>query len=76
MNDIIVLKKPKSKALTNAERSQRARDKKKNNKLVTLNTTLNVMASTQYNQLIESGHDINEIIAYAHNQAPLKEYPL
>lgn len=55
------------KALTNAERSKRAREKKKANKLVTINQTLTKHGSVLYNDLINNGHDINSILSIAHN---------
>lgn len=54
-------------ALTNAERSKRARDKKKANHLVTLNTTLNLHVSALYTSLLANGYDLSSIIELAHN---------
>jgi len=61
------------KALSNAERSKRARDKKKANKLVTVNSTLSDHASKLYNEMIESGYDLTEIIIFAHIQSLLSK---
>jgi hypothetical protein len=57
------------KALTSAERSKRARDKKAANKLVTVNTTLSKLESELYNELISGGFDLNSIVdmAYKHS---------
>ncbi len=57
------------KALTSAERSKRARDKKAANKLVTINTTLSKLESELYNELISGGFDLNSIVdmAYKHS---------
>jgi hypothetical protein len=64
--------RPKSSnSLSGAERAKRARDKKKANKLTTVNTTLTMHASMLYKQMIDSGYDLNSIIEMAHNQAPL-----
>jgi hypothetical protein len=73
LNDIPKkLGRPKSEnALSGAQRAKRARDKKKANKLVTINTSLSMHASNLYNQMIESGYDLNSIIEMAHNQVPL-----
>lgn len=66
--------RPKSEnALSGAERSKRARDKKKANKLVTVNSTLSEHASKLYNEMIESGYDLTEIIILAHNQSLLSK---
>lgn len=55
------------KALTNAERSKRARDKKKSNHLVTVNTTFNLHVSALYTSLLANGYDLSSIIELAHN---------
>lgn len=55
------------KALTSAERSKRARDKKKANKLVTINQTLNAHSSALYKHLLSNGHDMNSILVIARN---------
>ena len=66
------LGRPKSSnALSGAERAKRARDKKKRDNLVTVNVSLNLKSSVLYNQMIDSGYDLNTIIEMAHNQAPL-----
>ncbi len=61
----------KADAMSGAERAKKARDKKKANKLVTVNATLSQHASELYNQMISSGYDLSSIIEMAHNQAPL-----
>tara|TARA_B100000809_G_C15032040_1_gene492328 strand:+ start:285 stop:881 length:597 start_codon:yes stop_codon:yes gene_type:complete len=53
-------------AMTNAERSKKARDKKAANKLVTINTTLNKRDSELYNLMIASGFDLNKIVDMAY----------
>lgn len=58
-------------AMTNAERSRKAREKKRASKIVTINTSLSLKASLLYSQMIDSGYDINLIIEMAYNQAPL-----
>ncbi|PKH86243.1 hypothetical protein [Colwellia sp. Bg11-28] len=58
-------------ALTGAQRAKKARDKKKASKLVTVNTTLTPQASALYNQMLASGHDLNQIITHAYNQMPI-----
>lgn len=64
--------RPKSEtSLSGAERAKRARDKKKANKLVTIQSTLSMHASILYKQMIDGGYDLNSIIEIAHNQAPL-----
>jgi hypothetical protein len=55
------------KALSNAERSKRARDKKKTNKLVTVNASLSIYSSQLYNAMINDGYDLNSIIEMAHS---------
>ena len=57
-------------AMSSAERSKKARDKKKASKLVTVNTTLTQQASALYNQMLASGYDLNQIITLAYNQMP------
>jgi hypothetical protein len=62
------LGRPKSSnPLTSAERSKRARAKKKVNKVVTINTSLSLNASRLYNQLISDGFDLNSIVEMAHD---------
>jgi hypothetical protein len=55
------------KALTNAERSKRSRDKKKTNQLVTINASLSIYSSQLYNAMINDGYDLNSIIEMAHS---------
>jgi hypothetical protein len=62
--------RPKSEnALSGAERSKRARDKKKANKLVTVNSTLSKSDSERYNRMISDGYSLSWIIdkAYAYS---------
>jgi len=75
LNDIPkTLGRPKlANALTGAQRAKKARDKKKANDLVTVNSTLSKHASELYCQMIDSGYDLNDIIANAYNQTPLKK---
>lgn len=54
------------KALSSAERSKRARDKKKANKLVTVNHTLTQETSELYNKMIKNGCDLNSIVKAAY----------
>lgn len=62
------LGRPKTgKAFSNAERCKRARDKKKANQLVTVNTTLNLHVSALYSSLLANGYDLSSIIELAHN---------
>jgi hypothetical protein len=58
---------PTGKALTNAERSKRSRDKKKTNQLVTVNASLSIYSSQLYNAMINDGYDLNSIIEMAHS---------
>lgn len=53
-------------SLSGAERSKRAREKRKANKLVTVNTSLSVDSSILYNEMVANGHDINSILVLAH----------
>lgn len=63
--------RPKSEnALTGAERAKRARDKKKNNDLVTINSTLSKHESELYNIMISKGYDLNHIIMMAYGASP------
>ena len=55
------------KALTSAERSKRARDKKKASKLVTVNTTLTQRDSELYNRMLADGFDLNSMINMAYS---------
>lgn len=62
------LGRPKSNnALSGAERAKKARDKKKANKLVTVNSTLSERDSILYNQMIENGFNLNSIISMAYS---------
>jgi hypothetical protein len=62
------LGRPKTgKALSNAERCKRARDKKKTNQLVTVNASLSIYSSQLYNAMINDGYDLNSIIEMAHS---------
>jgi hypothetical protein len=64
--------RPKSaNSLTGAERAKRARDKKKANKLVNVNASLDLVASGLYKQMINSGYDLSSMVKMAYNQAPL-----
>ncbi len=66
------LGRPKSaNALTGAERARKAREKKKSKNLVTVNATLTQHASKLYNEMLNSGYDLSDIVEMAHNQAPL-----
>ncbi len=71
------LGRPKSaSALSGAEREKRekrARDKKRKAKLVTVNSTLSQHGSELYRQMIDSGYNLNDMIANAYNQTPLKK---
>jgi hypothetical protein len=58
------------KALTSAERSKKSRDKKKNNNLVTINTTLSKHESELYNIMVSKGYDLNHIITLAYGTSP------
>lgn len=73
LNDMPKLKGiPKSaNSLSGAERAKRAREKKKANNLVTINSTLTMSASMLYRQMLDSGYDLNAIIEMAHNQTPI-----
>ncbi|MEY8215121.1 MAG: hypothetical protein RPR97_11665, partial [Colwellia sp.] len=66
--------RPKSSnALSGAERAKRARNKKKANKLVTVNSTLSESSSKLYNNLIFKGYDLERIVSMAHDSLILKE---
>lgn len=56
------------KALSSAERSKRARDKKKANNIVTVNCVLTANGSKLYNSLISKGYDLNSILLLADKQ--------
>jgi len=75
LNDIPKkLGRPKSKnALSGAQRAKKARDKKKANKLITVNSTLNADSSVFYTQMIKSGYDLNSIIAMSYVQYSLSK---
>lgn len=66
--------RPKSEnALTGAERAKRARDKKKNNDLVTINSTLSKHESELYNIMVSKGYDLNHIITLAYGASPTSD---
>ena len=66
--------RPKSaNALSGAERAKKARDKKKANKLVTVNSTLSEYTSKLYNDLLVNGYDLETIVSTAHDHLVLKE---
>jgi hypothetical protein len=58
------------KALSNAERSKRARDKKKANSLLTVNTTLDKHASELASIMLEKGYVFNDIVRLAYSATP------
>ena len=58
-------------ALSGAARAKRARDKKKEDKRVTINFTLSRDATRLYKLMEKSGYDLNDIVANAFNQTPV-----
>ena len=62
------LGRPKSNnALSGADRAKKAREKRKANKLVTVNSTLSDRNSILYNRMIANGFDLNSIINMAYS---------
>jgi hypothetical protein len=62
------LGRPRSpNALTGAQRAKKSRDKRKANKLVTVNSMLDRESSKLYNLMIEDGIDLNAIIKMAYD---------
>jgi hypothetical protein len=58
-------------ALSGAARAKRARDKKKEDKRVTINFTLSRDATRLYKLMEKGGYDLNDIVANAFNQIPV-----
>jgi len=58
-------------ALSGAARAKRARDKKKEDKRVTINFTLSRDATRLYRLMEKGGYDLNDIVANAFNQTPV-----
>ncbi len=56
-----------SNALTGAQRAKKSRDKRKANKLVTVNSMLDSESSKLYNLMIEDGLDLKAIIKVAYD---------
>jgi hypothetical protein len=68
------LGRPKSKsAMSSAQRCKKARDKKKSNNLVTINTTLSKHESELYNIMVSKGYDLNHIVTLAYGASPTSD---